>query len=62
MTAPARFRYITVRSVRYLHTDDVVAYLRELGATEGTDVRNRLYAAANNLAISAMDPTKGVLP
>lgn len=42
-------RYVTVGAVRYLRIDDVATLLRELGATEETDVRNRLEQAARNL-------------
>jgi hypothetical protein len=42
-------RYVTVRGVRYLRIEDVADIIRELGATEETDVRNRLDEAARNL-------------
>jgi hypothetical protein len=42
-------RFVTVRGVRYLRVDDVAGLLRDLGATEATDVRNRLDKAARNL-------------
>lgn len=44
-----RFRYVTVRGTRYLHVEDVAAFVRQLGGVEETDVRTRLYEAANNL-------------
>lgn len=42
-------RFIEVRGVRYLHAEDVVEFIAELGATEETDVRNRLNEAARNI-------------
>lgn len=50
-------RCVDVRGVRYLRIDDVVALLRELGATEETDVRRRLDTAANNLVTVAEETT-----
>lgn len=41
-----QFRFVAVRGARYLHIDDVAAFLRELGGTEETDVRRRLDEAA----------------
>lgn len=46
---PFSFRFVEVRGVRYLRLDDVVAFLRELGGTEETDVRNRLEEAARRI-------------
>ena len=43
-------RFVLVRGSRYLHVDDVAAFIRELAATEETDVRNRLLQAATNIA------------
>ncbi len=34
---------------RYLRVEDVADFIRSLGATEETDVRNRLNQAADNL-------------
>ena len=52
-TAPvepkARLRFVEVRGARYLHIDDVSAFVRELGGGEETDVRNRLNEAADRL-------------
>jgi hypothetical protein len=45
----AQLRFVEVRGERYLRLDDVVAFVRELGGGEETDVRNRLNEAANNL-------------
>lgn len=42
-------RTVTARGVRYLRAEDVATLLREIGSTEATDVRNRLYQMANNL-------------
>jgi len=42
-------RYVVVRGVRYLHVEDVADFLRDLGATEAADVRNRLDTAARNM-------------
>ena len=44
------FRYIDVRGMRYLRLEDVVTYVRALGSTEETDVRNRLDEAARVIA------------
>ncbi len=41
------FRSVEVRGVRYLRVEDVAAFLYCLGATEETDVRNRLDEAAS---------------
>lgn len=46
---PFLFRCVEVRGVRYLRVDDVIAFLRELGSTEETDVRNRLDEAARRI-------------
>jgi hypothetical protein len=43
------FRFVRVRGERYLRLDDVASFVRELGGTEETDVRNRLSEAANHL-------------
>ena len=42
-------RFVDVRGARYLRVDDVAAFIRELGGTEETDVRNRLNEAADHL-------------
>jgi len=39
-------RTVTVRDVKYIRAEDVAEYLRELAATEETDVRERLEQAA----------------
>ena len=44
------FRFVEIRGVRYLRLDDVAAFLRELGGSEETDVRNRLEEAARRIA------------
>ena len=46
---PFQFRYVEVRGTRYLHVDDVAAFVRELGGSEETDVRTRLLKAASNI-------------
>jgi hypothetical protein len=43
------FRFVRVRGERYLRLDDVASFIRDLGGTEETDVRNRLNEAAENL-------------
>lgn len=47
--APFPFRYVDVRGARYLRVEDVATFLRELGGSEETDVRNRLDEAARNI-------------
>jgi hypothetical protein len=42
-------RYMRVNGVIYFRAEDVAAYVRSLGSTEETDVRNRLNEAANAL-------------
>lgn len=42
-------RFLEVKGVRYLCAADVSDYVREIAASEETDVRNRLNEAANNL-------------
>ena len=39
-------RYIKANQNLYLKIDDVIDYLIELGSGEETDVRNRIYQAA----------------
>lgn len=39
-------RTVQINGVSYVRTEDVAKYLRELGAAEVTDVRNRVEAAA----------------
>jgi hypothetical protein len=46
-------RYIIVNSTQYLRVEDVTALIREVGATEDTDVRNRLNKLAEQLEKSA---------
>lgn len=43
------FHFVEVRGVRYLRLDDVARFIRELGGSEETDVRNRLQQAAERL-------------
>jgi len=50
------FRFVEVRGVRYLRLDDVATFLRELGGSEETDVRNRLDAAACRITEGAVKP------
>ena len=45
--APFPFRFVEVRGVKYLRLGDVAAFLRELGGSEETDVRNRLDEAGS---------------
>lgn len=42
-------RFVVVRGVRYLRVDDVADYIRELGGSEETNVRNRLEQATTEL-------------
>ena len=42
-------RYVEVRGVRYLRSDDVAQYIRTIGETEETDVQNRLNQAATHI-------------
>jgi hypothetical protein len=42
-------RYVKTKDAVYFRAEDVAALLRELGATEETDVRNRLEEAARNV-------------
>ena len=44
-----KFRCVDVRGVRYLRSEDVVSLIRDVAATEETDVRNRLNEFADNL-------------
>lgn len=44
-----KVRYVVVGGARYLRVDDVATLIREIGSTEETDVRTRLYKAAYNL-------------
>ena len=46
---PFPFRFVEVRGVRYLRLEDVAAFLRALGGSEKTDVRNRLDEAARRI-------------
>jgi len=46
---PFPFRYVEVRGVRYLRLEDVAAFVRALGSTEETDVRNRLDEAVSRI-------------
>ena len=46
----APFRVVTSRGAAYLHAEDVIAYIRRLGGSEETDVRDRLNRAADNIA------------
>ena len=50
------FRFVEVRGARYLRLDDVVAFIRELGSSEETDVRTRFDEAARRIAESAGKP------
>jgi len=43
------FRVIDVKGAKYLRAEDVAEYVRNLGSTEETDVRNRLDQAAKHL-------------
>lgn len=43
------FRYVQVKGITYLRIEDVV-YIKDIGATEGTDTCNRLTEAANNIS------------
>jgi hypothetical protein len=49
MTQPTFFTYVVVRGVRYIRVQDVASFIRKIGETEETDVRNRLDQAAENL-------------
>ena len=42
-------RFISLKGTTYLKRVDVVEYLRELAATEETDVRNRIEEASKLL-------------
>lgn len=42
-------RFVRVGGVVYLRAEDVADFITELGATEETDVRTRLEAAAHNI-------------
>lgn len=42
-------RFITYQGNIYLRKEDIIEYIRELGSTEETDVRERLLQAALNL-------------
>jgi len=44
-------RTVTVKDIIYIRAADVGEYIRELAATEETDVRDRLYQAALNLQL-----------
>lgn len=39
-------RFVIVREVKYLRADDVFSYIRQIAASEETDVRNRFNRAA----------------
>lgn len=49
-------RVIEIRGVKYLRAEDVARLLRELGATEATDVCDRLNEMANNLDAALAKP------
>lgn len=49
----APFRVVIARGAVYLRAEDVIAYLRRLGGSEETDVRNRLNRAADSIAQAA---------
>ena len=49
-------RVVKVKDVVYIRVDDVIKYLQEIGATEETDVRNRLEEAGKNFRKSASHP------
>lgn len=49
-------RYVDVHGVRYLRLEDVAAFVRELGSSEETDVRNRLDEAARRLLAPESKP------
>ncbi len=51
---PFQFRFVEIRGARYLHLEDVAAFIRELGGGEETDVRNRLKEAAHRIASKAV--------
>ena len=45
-------RYIRANGATYFRAEDVAAYIRSLGATEDTDVRTRLNAAASEVIVT----------
>lgn len=49
-----KFRYVVIKGEKYLHQDDVTAYLHTLAGSEETDTRNRLRQAADNIAIAGV--------
>lgn len=51
-------RCIMVKGVVYYRDEDVAEYLRTLGSTEETDVRNRLNEAAAHLVTPANEQNK----
>jgi hypothetical protein len=48
-TDDIRIRFVVVRGVRYLRTEDVVAFVQDLAATEDPDARRRIEQAASHL-------------
>ncbi len=44
-----KIRMVEVNKGTYLHRDQIAEYIREIAATEETDVRNRLLQAASNI-------------
>ena len=43
-------RFVTVKGAVYFRAEDVANFVETLGATEETDVRNRLRQAARNMS------------
>jgi len=52
-------RHVVIKKAVYLRVEDVAEYIRELGGSEETDVRNRLKKAADIISQSASDMLNG---
>jgi len=44
-------RCIEINGIVYLRREDVIDLIKDVGSTEETDVRNRLYKLADNLGM-----------
>lgn len=54
-SASFSFHFVEVRGMHYLRIDDVATFLRVLGSTEETDVRDRLDAATRQIILASTE-------
>ncbi len=57
MTERRNIRFVEVKGVKYLRAEDVAEMIRDMAATEETDVRNRFHAVAAELTAPAVEET-----